>query len=530
MANGAKRSRFPMTKLSREAAAQNDVISFLSSADTYPGNGPVEVIQTHGAHIFLAGKIALKIKRAVRYDYMDLSTLDLREKMIRRELALNQPVAPEIYDGVIPVTREANGQLALDGRGTPVEWVLRMRRFNASDELSTIADEGRLDDTLARDLGQCVSDYHVKTPLRTADGATLIKDIFDELGREFAELDDLLDARLIARFLTQGRAVLKSIAPLLHQRGNDGHIRRCHGDLHLRNLVMMGDKPVPFDALEFDEVLGTCDVLYDLAFLIMDLHHRALDRAANIVLGAYLLAAKGHEDDGLAALPLFIGVRAAIRAMVLAHTARATQAPISEEAALYLAEALTVLSGAHPALILIGGLSGSGKSTVAQELAPKIGATPGAILLRSDTERKAMQGIDPQTHLDASAYTPDARAAIYDRIIQRAQSILKTGHSVLIDATFLDPVEREKATAIAATANIAVHRFWLDAPPEILVERVTARSGDASDADADVVRSQCANAVLPIDWQIVSAAGSVTDIVSNIKVALKQTGAISNES
>ncbi|HSF92667.1 MAG TPA: AAA family ATPase, partial [Paracoccaceae bacterium] len=361
------------------------------------------------------------------------------------------------------------------------------------------------------------------------DGATLINDILDELSREFAELGDLLDTGLTARFLAQGRVVLNGIAPLLSQRGIDGHIRRCHGDLHLRNLVMIGDKPVPFDALEFDEVLGTCDILYDLAFLIMDLHHRALDRAANIVLGAYLLAAKGHEDDGLAALPLFIGVRAAIRAMVLAQTARATHSIISDEAALYLTEALAVLSRPHPALVLIGGLSGSGKTTVAQELAPKIGATPGAVLLRSDTERKAMQSTDPQTCLDASAYTPDARAAIYDRIIQRAQNILKSGHSVLIDATFLDPAEREKATAVAATANIAVHRFWLDAPPEILIERVTGRSGDASDADADVVRSQYATAVLPIDWQIVSAVGSVADIVSNIEVALKKTGVVSND-
>ena len=510
-----------MSMISRDSETQSDVIAALSSADFHPGGKPVEIVQTHGAMVFLSGDVALKIKRAIKYDYMDLSTLELREKMLRRELALNQPVAPEIYVDVIPVTREADGCLALGGDGSPVEWVLRMWRFPASDELSVIADEGRLDDALACDLGQSVFDYHAQTPQRTADGATLITEILDELDRVFAELEDLLDARLIARFHAQSRAALDRTAPLLRKRGFAGHIRRCHGDLHLRNLVMLGGKPVPFDALEFDEVLGTCDVLYDLAFLIMDLRHRGLGRAANLVLGAYLLAAMGREDDGLATLPLFIAVRAAIRAMVLAQTARATGSPIGADAALYLKEALAVLAPPDPVFVLIGGLSGSGKTTVAQELAPEIGAVPGAVLLRSDTERKALRRVDPATHLAAPAYTAKARAAIYDRICQRACVILKTGHSVLIDATFLDDAYRKKAAEVAATSGVAMHRLWLDAPLDILIDRVTARHGDASDADADVVRAQYDGGTRPKDWTIISAAGSIAETVALAKVALQ---------
>ncbi|EEB82808.1 bifunctional aminoglycoside phosphotransferase/ATP-binding protein [Roseobacter sp. GAI101] len=514
-------ARVVMTQGDGRAETQKEVIDFLSSAEGHPGGGPVDVVQTHGALVFLSGEIALKIKRAVRYDYMDLSTLERREKMIRRELALNQPVAPEIYETVIPVTREANGGLALDGSGTPVEWVLRMWRFPAADELSVIAQEGRLDDALARDLGQAVFDYHERTPTRSADGATLMTDILNELDREFSQLHDQLDAAQIARFQAKSRAALNGLAPQLSERGAAGHIRRCHGDLHLHNLVMLNGRPVPFDALEFDEVLGTCDVLYDLAFLIMDLHHRGLGRAANIVLGSYLLAALGGEDDGLAAMPLFFGVRAAIRAMVLAQTAHATGTPMDDGASLYLNEALMALSSPDPALVLIGGLSGTGKTTVAQDLAPHIGAVPGSIHLRSDTERKALRGIDPATHLAASAYTPEARTAIYDRIFKRAGDILKTGHSVLIDATFLNPADRQSASAVALDAGVPLHRFWLDAPLDILVNRVTARHGDASDADAKVVRIQHANAVLPSDWQRVSAAGSVADTVAQIKDVLK---------
>ncbi|WP_372989482.1 AAA family ATPase, partial [Sulfitobacter sp.] len=173
-----------------------------------------------------------------------------------------------------------------------------------------------------------------------------------------------------------------------------------------------------------------------------------------------------------------------------------------------------------PTLVLIGGLSGSGKTTVAQELTPHIGAAPGAVLLRSDTERKALRGADPATHLAASAYTPKARAAIYDRILKRAGGILKTGHSVLIDATFLNPTDRERAASLAAEAGTALHRLWLDAPLDVLIDRVTARQGDASDADADVVRAQYASALLPDGWQVISATGSIADTVARARNAL----------
>ena len=516
-----------MTKPLRNSAPQDEVVAFLSSAKGHPGGGPVEVIQTHGAFVFLAGHIALKIKRAVQYDYMDLSTLELREQMIRRELALNQPVAPAIYHDVIAVTRDAEGHLRLGGTGKPVEWVLKMWRFPAQDELSFIARTGQFSDQLARDLGGGVFAYHAKAPHRPADGVALMSDILDELRRVLEGMDDLLDAAQIARFHADSRAELNHLGPLLHNREAEGHIRRCHGDLHLRNLVMLNGQPTPFDALEFDEVLGTCDVLYDLAFLLMDLRHRGLGRGANIVLGSYLLAAMGHEDDGLATLPLFIAVRAAIRAMVLAQTARATNAPIAKDASRYLTEALQVLSPPGPALVLIGGLSGSGKTTVARELAPLIGAAPGAVHLRSDTERKALIGADPLAHLASSAYTPQARAGIYDRLLTRAGTILTTGHSVVIDATFLNSVDREMATGLATKLGIEVHRFWLDAPLDCLIERVTERRSDASDADADVVRKQYASAAPPRDWQVICARGSVAHSLAQIAPELKKTGAMS---
>jgi|AntRauMFilla1563_2_1112583.scaffolds.fasta_scaffold01318_3 aminoglycoside phosphotransferase family enzyme/predicted kinase len=502
---------------------QNDVIAFLNSPEGHPGGGPVEMVQTHGAMIFLAGEIALKMKRAVRYDYMDLSTLDLRETLLRRELELNKPVAPKIYHDVVPVTRASDGTLALDGKGEPVEWVLRMWRFPAKNELAVIADAGGIDDELADNLGTAVFSYHAQSPKRSSDGAKLIHDILDELDRVFVDMKEQLGPANIDRFHRKSRAMLKQLTPLLRRRADTGHVRRCHGDLHLRNIVLLDGTPVPFDALEFDEVLGTCDVLYDLAFLIMDLRHRDLGRAANMVLNSYLLSGSSSEDDGLAALPLFLALRAAIRAMVLVQTATATDAIISPEATQFLNDALTSLQPPAPTLVLVGGISGTGKTAVSRALAPLIGGSCGAVHLRTDLERKATQGKDIHSDLSLAEYAPASRNAIYKRMFNRADHILAAGHSVLLDATFLDATMRAMAQKRATKANVVCHALWLEAPLPVLIGRVNTRQGDASDADEEVVRHQFKNFHPPSDWRAISAAGSLNETIEFAEVALHLT-------
>ena len=500
--------------------SQNEVIAYLGSAAGHPGGGPVEVVETHGAIVFLAGDVALKIKRDVKDDYMDLSTLALREAMLRRELELNQPIAPKIYRDVVPVMRTPDGTLAIDGAGEPVEWVLRMWRFPAEAELAVIAEGRGIDDALAHDLGEAVFRFHAQAPQRKAEGAALIGDILDELDRVFADMHNALGQKRIETFAREARAEWRKVAPLLDQRAKDGHVRRCHGDLHLRNLVLLDGVPVPFDALEFDEVLGTCDVLYDLAFLLMDLHQRDLDRAANMVLNAYLLAAGGAEDSGLTALPLFLAVRAAIRAMVAVQTSAATHTAPGDKPIRILDNAIAFLTPPPAKLILIGGLSGTGKTTAAHAIAPLIGATPGAVHLRTDLERKAALALDETAHAPDAAYTRAAREAVYERLFQRATAILSAGHSVLIDATFLDPDVRAAAIGIGAECNVAVEAVWLDAPLDVLVNRVSNRSGDASDADETVVRAQFADLDEPEDWQRVSALGSPEDTAERTRKAL----------
>ena len=500
---------------------QSEAIAFLADPASYAGL-PVEHVETHGAHVFLVGDTALKVKRAVRYDYMDFSTLAKRQAMLQRELELNHAAAPEIYRDLVAVTRESDGRLALGGAGVPVEWALRMRRFPAEAELSAVAARGALDDRLADELGRVVADYHERAERREADASELIASILRELRDAFGGMGDVFDETRVRRFDMRALEQLNVLTPLLKARTKTGDVRRVHGDLHLSNLVLIDGRPVPFDALEFDERLGTCDVLYDLAFLLMDLCHRGLRRAANITMGAYLFAAKGAQDDGLAALPLFMAVRAAIRAMVLVQTGRARgdAVKMQAEAQQYLDEALAMLAPQTPRLIVVGGRSGTGKTALARGLAPEVGGVCGAVHLRSDLERKALAGVDVKVHLPPETYTKETSDRVYARLFDRADKLLRAGASVVLDAAFLDPAERAMARALAAERGVRFDGIWLEAPVEQLVARVTARKGDASDADAAVVRKQLGFDVGPVDWHVVDTSGAKEVTLGQARMAL----------
>lgn len=490
---------------------QSKTVRFLSSGKAFGSSEPVEVIETHGAFVFLCGDEAIKLKRAVTYDYMDLGTPDLRRRMIAHELELNRPFAPEIYRDMQPVTREAGG-LAIGGDGPVVDWILRMWRFPADRELEVIAERGAFDDGLADATGRAIASYHAAAPIRHLPGRRLIADILDELGRVFSEFEGAAGADRVADWQAMAGGALDDAGPVLDARGREGHVRRAHGDLHLRNLVLIDGRPVPFDALEFDETLGTCDVLYDMAFLVMDLCHRGLRRQACRVLEAWLREARGSEDAGLQALPLFLSVRAAIRAMVLLQTdrARTKQGASAAEIAAYLDLACTALGKERPRLLATGGFSGSGKSVLARALAPKLGALPGAVLLSSDLERKAGRAQDKP--LDPAAYRAEKRQAVYHAMLRRAETILRAGHSVILDATFIDPALRAEAEALALGVGVPFEGLWLDAPADLLLARVEAREGDASDADRAVLESQLAAGHGPLNWTRLDARGTPGDV------------------
>lgn len=503
---------------------QEETVAFLKRPETHSAKEAVEVVETHAALVFLVGKDAFKIKRAVKYDYLDYSTLAQRHDALCRELELNAPSAPTIYRDIIAVTHESEGQLALGGAGDPVEWVLRMNRFPTENELIHVAERGELDARLADALGYSVARYHATAPIRSkSTGSYLIAQILAELRREFADMGELLPTADIEAFHHLADAMLKRLKQFLDTRTDEGHVRRCHGDLHLRNIVLVDGAPVLFDALEFDEQLGTCDVLYDLAFLLMDLQHRGMHFAANRVLNQYLFdAATDDHFSGLAALPLFLAVRAAISAMVAVQMARVSGAVDGHnvDGRRYLADAISFLHSRQCSVVAVGGLSGSGKSTLARCLAPDLGAAPGAVHLRSDLIRKALFGVDPLSKLSHNAYTQEVSKRVYERLCELTDLALHAGHSVIADAAFVTVADRAMIERVAKELAVPFAGLWLEAGPDVLLARVGGRSHDASDADATVVRHQLEQDAGAITWTRIDAGGTTKETLARARLAL----------
>jgi hypothetical protein len=265
--------------------------------------------------------------------------------------------------------------------------------------------------------------------------------------------------------------------------------------------------------------------MYDLAFLLMDLWHRALPQHANTVLNTYLSVTR--DFDGLAALPLFLSCRAAIRAKTSATAAAlqidsARQREMTMRAREYLGLAGHLLQRQSPTLVAIGGLSGSGKSTLARALAPSIGAVPGAVVLRSDEIRKRLWGVTPLTKLESAAYTPDMSTRVYETLAADAVAVARTGHSVVVDAVFARAADRLAVERAARAAGVAFAAVWLEAPERILVERIAARGPDVSDADAGVVRMQWAQSAGDVRWLPVDAAVDVEQVVVRARTALQR--------
>ncbi len=486
----------------------------------------MERVDTHGAHVFLVGERAFKMKRAVRFSFLDFSTLERRETVLRAELELNRRTAPMLYRRVLPVTRDAAGALALDGDGEPVEWLLEMRRFPAEAELDRVAGRGGLDLDLAASLGETIARFHeTAEACPDAGGYAAMREIIEGNTGDLARLvPHLLDEDELQALDYATLAELERRKALLNGRCAAGRVRLCHGDLHLGNIVLLDGRPVLFDCIEFSEALATCDVLYDLAFLLMDLVDRGLGPQAQRVLQAYddLMV----EDEGLALLPLFISVRAVIRAKVSGLNAEVLEDAAARtekiaEARGYLALARRALEPAPARLVAVGGRSGTGKSTLAQALAPVIGAMPGAVVLRSDVIRKRLFGVAPTERLPESAYTAEVSARVFETIARRAATLLAAGRAVVADGVYGKAEHRAAIGAVAREAGARFDGIWLMAPEAVLLERVTARRGDASDADRRIVLAQRRMDEASVAWRQLRADRPLADLVAETLTVLE---------
>lgn len=487
--------------------SQDDVRREAEVADWFAPTAE-RVIETSCARVFLAGDLAWKVKRPVNFGFLDYSTAEKRFWALQRELSFNRAAAPDIYRRVVALTRRAGGGLELDGPGEVVEHALEMRRF---DETAVLAEQPwTVDGALAETLGRTVARYHAGAEADPkAEGGGGMAYTIRSNAEVLRGLGERLDRERVEALVEATSATHERLRPLLEQRARAGFVRRCHGDLHLGNVLLENGAPVLFDCIEFNDALSQIDVLYDVAFLLMDLDFRRRRDAAVRVLSGWLDESARREGDslwrGLEILPLALSVRAAVRCHVQAY------AGDLQAADAYLSASLAHLAPSPPALAAVGGLSGSGKSTFARLAAPGLGGSPGAVVLRSDEIRKRLWGAGPLETLPPQAYAPGTSEPVYARMFHEADLCLRAGRAVVLDAVFLQPEERARAEALARRLGVAFQGVWLEAPPEVLRLRVEARSGDASDADSATLAAQLARDPGAIAWRRLDARAPLDD-------------------
>ncbi len=505
---------------------QSEVAAWLGDPRSFrSGIAAVERIDTHGAMVFLAGTHAYKIKRAVRYPYMDFSTLERRRAACEREVALNRRTAPEIYLRAEAIVRKADGALAFGGEGEALEWAVVMRRFDQAGLCDRLAEAGELTAELMMALADEIAALHdvAETVFDKGGGTDGLRAVIEENASEMAERLELFPEAL--QLESDTLRSLDRLARQLDDRLAAGLVRRCHGDLHLRNICVIEGRPTLFDCIEFNDAIACIDVFYDLAFLLMDLDRRGLRSFANLVLNRYLQ--RRADLEGLAALPLFLSVRAAVRAKVSVSMAESqsgaeAKAALLEDARTYGAAAHGYLKPEPPRLVAVGGLSGSGKTRLARALAPDLGAAPGALHVRSDILRKALAGVGDLIRLPSSAYTAQASNKVYQAVLAQARAALAAGHSVIADAVHAKPDERAAIETLAGDLGVAFTGLWLEAPKDVLQKRVTGRKDDASDATAAVVRAQQDYDLGPMTWERIDATGDIDRVAAAARECLSQ--------
>lgn len=488
-------------------AAERDfprLVAGLRRPEAYPpgligAEGAIEHLETHISHVFLAGDRAYKLKKPVNLGFLDFSTAERRLEYCREELRLNHRLAPELYLGLVAVTGTPD-QPRLGGDGPVLEYLVEMRRFDQRDRL----DHRILTPALIDRLAARLATFHDSLPPAAADSpygtaeavlAPMLENFRQIRARSLGvECQAGLD-----RLEEWTRARWRELTPVIELRRAAGRVRECHGDLHRGNIALVKGEPLFFDALEFAPQLRWIDTASELAFLLMDLEEAGEGSLARRLLNAYL--EQSGDYGALQVLDLYQVYRALVRAKVLAIRLGQGELTVEEAVAdhqacagyLALAASYTRRRERQPRLLLTSGLSGSGKSWLASQLRE---ALP-LIHLRSDIERKRLFGYAPEERTgsptDGGIYTPDASGRTYDRLRELAAMILGCGYDVLVDATFLRRDQRRVFRELAAAQGAGFALLVMEAPIEVLRERVASRQAtgaDVSEAGLAVLEQQ----------------------------------------
>ena len=486
-------------------SALPDSLRGLLAPRAYPHpSEAVKLIETHISWVLLAGEFAYKIKRPVRYPFIDLRAPERRKFLCEEELRLNRRFAPQLYLDVCRVIEEDGAAViaAPGAQGRTLEYAVRMRRFDAHEELDRLLEAGKVDARELEAFGRDLAALHATLPAAAADApwgrpediaALMVRNLL-----ECAEASRPLGCAEAVLALQAGlQRGLSAAAASLAARRTGGRIRECHGDLHSRNLVRLEGRLVAFDCLEYEPAFRWIDVADEIAFLSSDLTARERPLHAQAFIGGYL--ARSGDYPACRVLRLYEAHRALVRAKIAALEAGASSREQAREALrrehhARLAHAARSLAPGRPSLVLMCGLSGSGKTWLASQLAERL----LAVHVRSDVERKRRAGLDALARtasgIGQGLYSSERSAAVYEDLARAAEDILAGGRSAIIDAAFLRREQRARLAGLGARLAVPTRLVYCDAPVETLRARIAARGErglDASDADTAV-----------LDWQL----------------------------
>ncbi len=460
-----------------------------------------KLIETHISWIILTGDFAYKIKKPVDFGFLNFSTLDKRHTFCKQELILNRRLAAQIYLAVVTITGSPDKPRISDC-GTVFEYAVKMKQFPQSAQLDNMLAAGKLKLEHMDAIAHMAAYFHQSTDV--ANGATeygnmemLCQPVEENFKQINAHLSTEHYAGNLSLLAQWSRSELAKQQTVFAQRKVDGFIRQCHGDMHLRNLVWLDNKPVAFDCIEFNDKLSWIDVISEIAFLIMDLQHRQQHQLANRFLNSYLEVTGDYA--GLSVLPFYLCYRALVRAKV--NALRVKQKNITENESIqtvtefesYLGLAASYTKHSTPKLIITRGLSASGKSTISQKL---VDAT-GVLRIRSDVERKRLFDVPLSTsaenNIDSGIYATQASIQTYEKLLELASNIITAGYSVIVDAAFLKCEQRQPFQQLANRLGVSYIILEITAPAEILRQRIKKRKNDVSDADLTILEHQLTN-------------------------------------
>jgi aminoglycoside phosphotransferase family enzyme/predicted kinase len=454
----------------------------------------IQLIQTHISYVLLTGEYAYKLKKPVNFGFLDFSTLEKRQHFCQEELRLNRRGAAELYLEVLPIS-QVGEEYQLAGAGKAVEYVLKMRQFPQETLLSSMFDAGTLESAHLEELGRVVAVYHEKADIndyiRSFGEVTQVRTAIDEnyqqtakyIGGPQTQVQFEETKAYSDRFFTEQQE-------LFTQRIQGNFIRECHGDLHLRNIALWQEKMLVFDCIEFNEPFRFVDVMYDVAFTVMDLEARHRQDLGNAFLNTYV--EQTGDWEGLQVLPLYLSRQAYVRAKVTSFLLDDPGIPVevkqeaSKTAADYYKQAWEYTKPRQGQLIIMSGLSGSGKSTTARYLSRQL----GAIQIRSDAVRKHLTGIPLTERGGDEIYTPEMTQKTYRRLLDLGIILAKQGFSVILDAKYDQQQLRQEVIQQSQVNNITLKIIQCEAPLEVLQQRLKSRIGDIADATADLLTSQ----------------------------------------